>query len=107
MGYQTKARSQVGIPDLHKDTESEIQLQLHKKASNAILRIGIVFYDNLINFGTNKENQVVRKETYSLPIPGKNVEGKMGQFWRGHAGQKFLLKIKHQGHMQADQISSS
>lgn len=63
------------IPDLHKDPNLKFSYILHKKASNAIEDVVMVFYD-ADEIWTNKQNQVVRKETYKFTHTWKKVDGK-------------------------------
>ncbi|WP_245693117.1 nuclear transport factor 2 family protein [Algoriphagus alkaliphilus] len=63
------------IPDLHKDPNLKFLYILHKKASNAIEDVVMVFYD-ADEIWTNKQNQVVRKETYKFTHTWKKVDGK-------------------------------
>ncbi len=63
------------IPDLHKDPDLKYSYTLHKKASNAIEDVVMVFYDTDY-FWTDKDNKVVRKETYKFTHTWKKVEGK-------------------------------
>ncbi|MBA4300707.1 MAG: nuclear transport factor 2 family protein [Cyclobacterium sp.] len=63
------------IPDLHKDPNLKFRYILHKKASNAIEDVVMVFYD-ADEIWTNKQNQVVRKETYKFTHTWKKVDGK-------------------------------
>lgn len=63
------------IPDLHKDPDLRYSYVLHKKGSNAIEDVVMVFYDTDY-FWTDKANQVVRKETYKFTHTWKKVDGK-------------------------------
>lgn len=63
------------IPDLHKDPNLKFSYTLSKKASNAIEDVVMVFYDTDY-FWTDKDNKVVRKETYKFTHTWKKVEGK-------------------------------
>lgn len=63
------------IPDLHKDPNLKFSYILHKKASNAIEDVVMVFYD-ADAIWTNKQNQVVRKETSKFTHTWKKVDGK-------------------------------
>lgn len=63
------------IPDLHKDPDLKYSYTLHKKASNAIEDVVMVFYDTDY-FWTDKANKVVRKETYKFTHTWKKVDGK-------------------------------
>jgi hypothetical protein len=85
-GVSDKSKIASWIPDLHKDPDLKYSYKLHKKASNAIEDVVIVFYDTDY-FWTNKENQVVRKETYKFTHTWKKVEGKW-VILGGMAGQK-------------------
>lgn len=62
------------IPDLHKDPDLTFSYSLYKKASNAIEDVVIVFYD-ADEMWTNKQNEVVRKETYKFTHTWKKVDG--------------------------------
>lgn len=64
-GVSNKNKIAVWIPELHKDTTLTFSYKLYKKASNAIDDVVIVFYD-ADEIWTNKENQIVRKETYKF-----------------------------------------
>lgn len=61
------------IPDLHKDPNLKFSYNLHKKASNAIDDVVIVFYDT-DEIWTSKDNKVVRKETYKFTHTWKKVD---------------------------------
>lgn len=63
------------IPDFHKDTNLKFSYILHKKASNAIEDVVMVFYDTDY-YWTDKNNEVVRKETYKFTHTWKKVDGK-------------------------------
>lgn len=63
------------IPDLHKDPDLKYSYTLHKKGSNAIEDVVMVFYDTDY-FWTDSQNQVVRKETYKFTHTWKKVDGK-------------------------------
>ncbi|WP_373521502.1 nuclear transport factor 2 family protein [Aquiflexum sp.] len=63
------------IPDLHKDPNLKYSYVLHKKASNAIEDVVMVFYDTDY-FWTDTNNQVVRNETYKFTHTWKKVDGK-------------------------------
>ncbi|HMQ06464.1 MAG TPA: nuclear transport factor 2 family protein [Saprospiraceae bacterium] len=93
-GVSGKSKIATWITDLHKDPEMKYSYVLHKKASNAIEDVVMVFYDTDY-FWTNKDNQVVRKETYKFSHTWKNVEGKW-LILGGMAASKNqdLLKIK-------------
>ncbi len=62
------------IPDLHKDPNLKFSYILHKKASNAIDDVVMVFYDT-DEIWTDKDNKVVRKETYKFTHTWKKVDG--------------------------------
>ncbi len=63
------------IPDLHKDPNLKFSYILYKKASNAIDDVVMVFYDT-DEIWTDKDNKVVRKETYKFTHTWKKVDGK-------------------------------
>jgi hypothetical protein len=63
------------IPDLHKDPNLKFGYILHKKASNAIEDVVMVFYDT-DEIWTDKDNKVVSKETYKFTHTWKKVDGK-------------------------------
>jgi hypothetical protein len=68
-----KSKIAIWIPELHQDTSLTFSYKLHKKASNAIEDVVIVFYD-ADEIWTDKENKVVRKETYKLTHTWKKNE---------------------------------
>ncbi|OOG70571.1 nuclear transport factor 2 family protein [Algoriphagus sp. A40] len=74
-GVSDKSRIASWISELHKDPDLKYSYVLHKKASNAIEDVVMVFYDTDY-FWTDKENQVVRKETYKFTHTWKKVDGK-------------------------------
>lgn len=74
-GVSDNSRIARWIPDLHKDPELKYSYVLHKKASNAIEDVVMVFYDTDY-FWTDSQNQVVRKETYKFTHTWKKVDGK-------------------------------
>jgi hypothetical protein len=73
-GVSDKSKIASWIPDLHKDTDLKYSYTLHKKASNAIEDVVMVFYDTDY-FWTDKDNKVVRKETYKFTHTWKKVDG--------------------------------
>lgn len=73
-GVSDVSRIASWIPDLHKDPDLKYSYVLHKKASNAIEDVVMVFYDTDY-FWTDKNNQVVRKETYKFTHTWKKVDG--------------------------------
>jgi hypothetical protein len=70
-----KSKIDSWIPDLHKDSELKYSYILYKKASNAIEDVVIVFYDTDFLW-TDKDNQVVRKETRKFTHTWKKLDGK-------------------------------
>lgn len=74
-GVSDKSKIASWIPDLHKDPNLKFNYTLHKKASNAIEDVVMVFYDT-DEFWTDRENQIVRKETYKFTHTWIKVEGK-------------------------------
>lgn len=76
VGVSSKKGIAVWIPDLHKDPDLKFSYELHKIESNAIDDVVLVFYD-ADEIWTNKEGQVVRKETYKLTHTWK----KYGDTW--------------------------
>jgi len=72
-GVSNKTKIGAWIPDLHKDPDLKYSYKLHKKASNAIEDVVMVFYDTDY-FWTNKENQVLRKETYKFTHTWKKLD---------------------------------
>lgn len=74
-GVSDKSKIASWIPDLHKDPNLKFNYILHKKASNAIKDVVIVFYDT-DEIWTDKDNKVVRKETYKFTHTWKKVDCK-------------------------------
>jgi hypothetical protein len=74
-GVSDKSKIATWIPDLHRDPDLKYSYTLRKKASNAIDDVVMVFYDTDY-FWSNKENQVVRKETYKFTHTWKKVDGR-------------------------------
>jgi len=74
-GVSDKSRIASWIPDLHKDPDLKYSYKLHKKASNAIENVVMVFYDT-DQIWTEKDNQVVRKKTSKFTHTWKKVDGK-------------------------------
>jgi hypothetical protein len=74
-GVADKSKIDSWIPDLHKDSELKYSYILYKKASNAIEDVVIVFYDTDFLW-TDKDNQVVRKETRKFTHTWKKLDGK-------------------------------
>lgn len=72
-GVSDKSKIAVWIPELHRDTSLTFRYMLHKKALNAIDDVVIVFYD-ADEIWTNKENEVVRKETYKFTHTWKKYD---------------------------------
>ena len=64
-GVSNKAKIAVWIPVLHENATQLFSYTLYKKAINAIGNVVIVFYD-VDEIWTNKETEVVRKETYKF-----------------------------------------
>ena len=73
-GVSGKGGIAVWISDLHKDPELKYSYALHKKASNAIEDVVMVFHDTDY-FWTDKDNKVVRKETFKFTHTWKKVDG--------------------------------
>lgn len=63
------------IPDLHKDPNLKFSYILSKKASNAIEDVVMVFYD-ADEIWTDKDNKVIRKETYKFTHTWKKQNDK-------------------------------
>ena len=61
-GVSNVAKIAAWIPVLHENTTQQFSYTLYKKAINCIGDVVIVFYD-VDEIWTNKENEVVRKET--------------------------------------------
>lgn len=74
-GVADKSKIASWIPDLHKDSDLKYSYTLYKKASNAIEDVVIVFYDTDFLW-TDKDNQVVRKETRKFTHTWKKLDGK-------------------------------
>ena len=74
-GVSDRSKIAVWIPDLHKDTTLTFSHKLHKKASNAIDDVVLVFYD-VDEIWTNGDNEVVRKLTYKLTHTWKKYDDK-------------------------------
>lgn len=74
-GVANKSKIDSWIPDLHKDPELKYSYILYKKASNAIEDVVMVFYDTDFLW-TNKDNQIVRKETRKFTHTWKKLDGK-------------------------------
>jgi hypothetical protein len=74
-GVADKSKIDSWIPDLHKDSDLKYSYTLYKKASNAIEDVVMVFYDTDFLW-TNKDNQVVRKETRKFTHTWKKGDGK-------------------------------
>lgn len=72
-GVSTKSKIAAWIPELHKDSSLIFSYQLYKRASNAIDDIVLVFYD-ADEIWTDKENKVVRKETYKFTHTWKKYQ---------------------------------
>ncbi len=72
-GVSNVAKIAAWIPVLHKNTTQQFSYILSKKAINAIGNVVIVFYD-IDEIWTNKENEVVRKETYKFTHTWKKYE---------------------------------
>ena len=64
-GVSNKSKIAIWIPDLHKDPNLKFSYKLYRKATNAIDDVVIVFYD-ADEIWTDKENNIVRKETFKL-----------------------------------------
>jgi len=73
-GVSDKSRIASWIPDLHKDPDLKYSYKLHKKASNAIEDVVMVFYDT-DQIWTDKDNQVVRNKTSKFTHTWKKVDG--------------------------------
>lgn len=72
-GVSNKSKIAIWIPELHQDTSLTFSYILYKKALNAIEDVVIVFYD-ADEIWTDKENKVVRKETYKFTHTWKKYE---------------------------------
>jgi hypothetical protein len=73
-GVSNVAKIAAWIPILHENTTQQFSYVLNKKAINAIGNVVIVFYD-VDEIWTNKENEVVRKETYKFTHTWKKYKG--------------------------------
>jgi hypothetical protein len=71
-GVSNKSKIARWIPELHQDPNLKYSYTLYKKASNAIEDVVIVFYD-ADYFWTNREEKVVRKETYKFTHTWKKI----------------------------------
>jgi Domain of unknown function (DUF4440) len=71
-GVSDKTKIASWIPELHKDTSLTFSYKLYKRAVNAIEDVVIVFYD-ADEMWMNKENKVVRKETYKFTHTWKKI----------------------------------
>ncbi|HAH36998.1 MAG TPA: nuclear transport factor 2 family protein [Algoriphagus sp.] len=72
-GVSTKSKIAIWIPELHKDSSLTFSYKLYKRASNAIDDVVIVFYD-ADEIWTNRENEIVRKETYKFTHTWKKYQ---------------------------------
>lgn len=72
-GVSTKSKIAVWIPELHKDSSLTFSYKLYKRAVNAIDDIVIIFYD-ADEIWTDKENKIVRKETYKFTHTWKKYQ---------------------------------
>jgi hypothetical protein len=75
-GVSNKSKIAVWIPELHQDSSLTFSYKLYKRAVNSIDDVVIVFYD-ADEIWTNKENKIVRKETYKFTHTWK----KYGDNW--------------------------
>ncbi|WP_373520418.1 nuclear transport factor 2 family protein [Aquiflexum sp.] len=73
-GVADKSKIDSWIPDLHKDPELKYSYTLHKKASNAIEDVVMVFYDTDY-FWKNNQNEIVRRQTFKFTHTWKIVDG--------------------------------
>lgn len=64
-GVSNKSKIAVWIPELHQDSTLTFRYKLFKRGVNAIDNVVIVFYD-ADEFWTDKENKIVKKETYKF-----------------------------------------
>lgn len=64
-GVSNKSKITAWIPELHQDSSLTFSYKLYKRAVNAIDDVVIVFYD-ADEIWTDKENKIVRKETYKF-----------------------------------------
>ena len=72
-GVSDRSKIAIWIPELHQDTSLTFSHKLYKKASNAIDDVVLVFYD-VDEIWINKDNEVVRKETYKLTHTWKKYD---------------------------------
>ncbi len=72
-GVSNKSKIAIWIPELHQDTSLTFSYKLYKKAVNAIDDVVIVFYD-ADEIWTDKENKVVRTETFKFTHTWKRYE---------------------------------
>jgi len=73
-GVSNKSKIASWIPDLHKDPDLKFNYILHKKASNAIEDVIIVFYD-ADEIWTDKQEEIVKKETFKFTHTWKKIDG--------------------------------
>lgn len=73
-GVAGKSKIASWIPALHQDPNLKFSYTLHKKASNAIEDVVMVFYDTDY-FWTDNENNIVRKERYKFTHTWKKIDG--------------------------------
>lgn len=74
-GVSNKSKIALWIPELHQDPNLVFSYKLHKKAVNAIDDVVIVFYDTDETW-TDKENNVVRMETFKFTHTWKKYNDK-------------------------------
>jgi hypothetical protein len=73
-GVSNKSKIASWIPDLHKDPDLKFSYVLHKKATNAIGDVVIVFYD-ADEIWTDKQEEIVKKETFKFTHTWKKIDG--------------------------------
>lgn len=73
-GVSNKSKIASWIPDLHKDPDLKFSYILHKKATNAIGDVVIVFYDT-DEIWTDKQEEIVKKETFKFTHTWKKIGG--------------------------------
>lgn len=73
-GISNKSKIASWIPDLHKDPDLKFSYILHKKATNAIGDVVIVFYD-ADEIWTDKEEEIAKKETFKFTHTWKKIDG--------------------------------
>ncbi len=73
-GVSNKSKIASWIPDLQKDPDMKFSYILHKKATNAIGDVVIVFYD-ADEIWTDKQEEIAKKETFKFTHTWKKIDG--------------------------------